>query len=90
MKENLLAAAVELMGEVPREFHWKYWSHTEPFINRDRVLDELVDVLHFIANMLVAIGVTDDELEAAYQNKQAINRYRQREKYIASQGKENR
>ncbi len=88
LKDNVLAAAVELTGEVPREFHWKYWSHTEPFVNRDRVRDELVDVLHFIANMLIAIGVDDDELEEAYQQKQYINRMRQHEKYIASQGKE--
>ncbi len=88
LKDNLLAAAVELTGEVPREFHWKYWSHTEPFVNRDRVLEELVDVLHFIANMLIAIGVDDDELEGAYRLKQNINRARQHMKYIASQGAE--
>ncbi len=88
LRDNAFAAAVELLGEVPREFHWKYWSHTEPFVNRDRVRDELVDVLHFIANMLVALGVDDDELAEAYQAKQYINRKRQHEKYIASQGKE--
>lgn len=33
--------------------------------------------MHFIANMLVAIGVTDDEFEAAYQAKQQVNRERQ-------------
>lgn len=57
-------------------------------MNRQRVLDEIVDVLHFIANMLVTIGVTDDELEAAYQAKQEVNRQRQRDRYIAAQGKE--
>lgn len=88
LKDNLLAAAVELTGEVPREFHWKYWSHAEPFVNRSAVLEELVDVLHFVANMLIAIGVTDDELEEAYQAKQAINRARHKVNYIAASGKE--
>ncbi len=78
---------VELAGEVPREFHWKYWSHTEPFVNRSAVLEEIVDVMHFLANMLIAMGVTDGEFEEAYQAKQAINRARQEAKYIASQGK---
>lgn len=57
-------------------------------MNRERVLDELVDVLHFVANMLVAIGVTDDEFEAAYQQKQAVNRQRQLDRYVAASGKE--
>ena len=88
LKDNLLAAMVELSGEVPREFHWKYWSHTEPFVNRVTLLYELVDVLHFIANMLIAIGVDDEELEIAYKAKQKINRQRQADKYVAAQGKE--
>lgn len=38
--------------------------------------------------MLVAIGVTDDEWEAAYQQKQAVNRQRQLDGYVAASGKE--
>lgn len=57
-------------------------------MNRTRVLDEIVDVLHFVANMLVAIGVTDDELEASYKAKQAINRQRQIDRYVAASGQE--
>lgn len=86
LKENLIAAAVELLGEVPREFAWKYWARDEPFVNRDRVLAELVDVGHFVANMLVTLGVTDDEWEAAYQAKQEENRRRQRDGYSARKG----
>ena len=87
LKENTLAAFAEL-GEVLREFHWKYWSHAEPFVNRDRVIDEIVDIKHFLANMLVAIRCGDEEFEAAYQYKQLINRQRQRDLYVAAQGKE--
>jgi dimeric dUTPase (all-alpha-NTP-PPase superfamily) len=75
---------------VLREFHWKHWSHAKPFFNRARVLEEVVDVMHFLANMLVAIGVSDDELEATYQAKQETNRQRQRDRYEAAQGKEPR
>ena len=45
-------------------------------------------MLHFMANILVAIGVTDDELEAAYQEKQAENRRRQIDGYVAAEGKD--
>lgn len=81
LKENLLAALVELAGEVPREFHWKFWAHDEPWINREKFLAEIVDVQHFIANMLIEVGVTDDEYEAAYQAKQAENLRRQKDGY---------
>lgn len=88
LKENLLAALVELAGEVPREFAWKFWAHDEPFINRQKLLDELVDVGHFLANMLDAIGVTDDEWEAAYQAKQQKNRQRQLDGYTVRKEKD--
>ena len=60
-----------------REFSWKYWATDDPFVNREEVIEELVDVNHFVANMLVAVGVTDDEWEAAYRGKQQVNRERQ-------------
>ena len=83
LRDNCFAAAVELLGEVPREFSWKYWAHDKPFVNRDRLIGELVDVGHFIANMLVAVGCTDEEWEAAYQEKQRVNRQRQLDGYSA-------
>ena len=86
LKENILAALVELAGEVPREFHWKFWAHDEPWVNREAILEEIVDVQHFLANMLVTIGVTDDEYEAAYIAKQEKNRQRQRDGYTVQKG----
>ena len=69
-------AAVQEMAEVREEFSWKPWAKDEPFVNRDRVRDEVIDVLHFLGNILTAIGVTDEELEQAYKVKQNINRQR--------------
>lgn len=72
---NVTAAGQEL-AEIREEFSWKPWATDAPFVNRDRVRDEVVDVLHFLGNILVGIGVTDAELEKAYQEKQARNRAR--------------
>jgi hypothetical protein len=69
-------AAVQELAEVREEFSWKPWAKDEPFVNRERVRDEIIDVLHFLGNMLTSIGVTDEELERAYQMKQEINRQR--------------
>ena len=69
-------AAVQELAEVREEFSWKPWATDNPFVNRDRVRDEIIDVMHFLGNMLTVIGVTDDELAEAYQKKQEINRQR--------------
>lgn len=69
-------AAVQELAEVREEFSWKPWAKDEPFVNRERVRDEIIDVLHFLGNMLTVVGVTDEELEAAYKRKQAINKRR--------------
>ena len=73
---NTLAANDELM-EALHEVDWKPWTVTEDGIrNRDAFVGELVDVLHFVANMLVAAKCTDAELSALYAAKQQKNRER--------------
>lgn len=86
LKWNLLAAYQEL-GEIGVEFSWKPWAVDEPFVNRERVRDEIVDVMHFLGNMLVALDVSDEELEAAYVAKQAKNtRRKESGTYSAQKG----
>lgn len=80
VKDNVLALVDEAM-EVLHEVSWKYWAHDEPFVNKEEVLKECVDAAHFLGNILVAVGVTDEEWEDAYQEKQAENRRRQRDGY---------
>ena len=72
-----LTAAVQECAEVREEFSWKPWARDEYFVNRNRIRDEVIDVMHFLGNIMTAIGVTDGELEDAYQYKQDINRQRQ-------------
>lgn len=72
---NTKAAMVEL-AEVSIEYSWKPWAVDQPFVNRERVMEECVDVLHFVGNMLTALGVTDEELEVYYKAKQEQNRQR--------------
>lgn len=69
-------AAVQELAEAREEFSWKPWAKDEPFVNRERVRDEIIDALHFLGNMLTVMGVTDEELAGAYQEKQDINRAR--------------
>lgn len=73
---NELAAIDELM-EALHEVKWKPWTVGERgFKDRNAFVNELVDVLHFVGNMLVAAKCSDDELSARYALKQATNRQR--------------
>jgi len=75
------------LAELAYEFNWKPWANDGDFVNRDRILEEAVDILHFLGNILTAVGVGDTELWKAYQEKQALNRERAKSKeYSARKG----
>lgn len=76
IRTNVTALIAEL-GEALKEIGWKPWSVGQGYLNREAFLGELVDAGHFLANLLVAVGITDEEWEAAYQRKQQVNRDRQ-------------
>lgn len=70
-------ALVKELGEAFDEFDWKPWTTTHNgFVNRDAFVGEMVDVLHFVANMLVAARCSDEELSLKYKAKQQKNRDR--------------
>src|SRR6187397_38622 len=70
------SALVAEASEMLDEFRWKPWAKGRGTVNRELALKEAVDVGHFLANILTAIGVTDEEWQAAYQAKQQVNRDR--------------
>jgi dimeric dUTPase (all-alpha-NTP-PPase superfamily) len=77
---NHSALIVEL-SEFMQEVGWKDWATPRGWVNRDAAVGELVDAAHFLANLLVRLGVTDAEWEERYRGKQEINRQRQRSGY---------
>ena len=63
----------EMMNEYPGH---KTWVTDRTKINRPEFLTEAVDALHFFANLLTALGFTDEELTTAYEAKMQKNRER--------------
>lgn len=76
---NTLAAVKELM-ETLDETSWKPWVDYDKF-NRNEYVGELVDVLHFVANLLVTANCSDAELAARYNGKMQVNAKRQADGY---------
>lgn len=80
LRWNMLAIDDEL-AEVRKAISWKPWQHDDPYADRNEILKECVDVLHFVANILCAAGATDEELDAAYVAKMELNAARQKKGY---------
>lgn len=83
IKDMKLALESELQ-EALDETGWKPWATTRR-INRDAYLAELVDVFHFLMNMMLVLGDNPrdlaDEVFTKYCLKNHINQRRQREGY---------
>lgn len=88
LRYNALALNKELC-EALDETSWKPWA-SGSWINREQYLGELVDVLHFIANLLLLAVDPDStapiqdlatEVSARYRSKRQLNAKRQAEGY---------
>lgn len=83
---NTLALEDEL-HEMLAEVSWKPWAKAE-FIHGDKATNELIDALHFLMNLFLALapaGTSPSELAndlfERYERKRAINAARQRHDY---------
>lgn len=73
------------MAEVLESLPWKYWKHTHvehlgesvSHEHRMELLFEIADALHFLINMVIAVGGTWDDLMRVFYAKQLENRRRQ-------------
>lgn len=85
IKDMKLALESELQ-EALDETAWKPWArHPDRWVNRDAYVGELVDVFHFLMNMLLVLGDTPEDLATEvftrYCLKNKINDQRQRDGY---------
>jgi hypothetical protein len=86
MRWNMLAIDDEL-AEMRQAISWKPWQHDAPYADREEIVKEAVDVLHFVANIIVAAGGTDEMLDKFYIEKIERNKERQLKGYkIKDQG----
>jgi hypothetical protein len=86
MRWNMLAIDDEL-AEMRQAISWKPWQHDAPYADREEIVKEAVDVLHFVANIIVAAGGTDEMLDKFYIEKMERNKERQLNGYkIKDQG----
>lgn len=76
LRMNALALHTEL-SELLQELNWKPWKPGDPLeFDREKVVDEYVDIMFFWLNLAVALRITGPELVDAYLAKYEENELR--------------
>lgn len=73
-KETL--AMLSELAELIDEVNFKWWKNEKP-VDKDKVKEELVDILHFFVSMCLKTGMDADELHQRYLDKNKENFARQ-------------
>jgi dimeric dUTPase (all-alpha-NTP-PPase superfamily) len=66
----------ELIDSVP----WKWWAKYQKFDEQNARV-EVVDLFHFLVSMAQVLGMTPEDIFAAYQRKNEVNLKRQETGY---------
>lgn len=75
---EMMYALDDEVHEFGNEVAWKSWAKNRgEIIDRDAAIGELVDVAFFLGNLLLTLGVTDEEFQSRYKEKLVRNRARQ-------------
>jgi dimeric dUTPase (all-alpha-NTP-PPase superfamily) len=67
----------ELVDSVP----WKWWARYQQFDEQNARV-EVVDLFHFLVSLAQALGMSAEDVYAAYVKKNAVNFSRQESGYI--------
>ncbi|MEW6661187.1 MAG: dUTPase [Bacillota bacterium] len=75
LQKEVMAIIAEL-GELLNEVNFKWWKNPKP-LDREKIKEELVDILHFFTSMCIKMDITSQELFEAYKLKNQENFARQ-------------
>jgi len=80
---DYIGHAIEELCELRRHFPIrKHWKSQDTLVDREKVLDEYADVLHFIINIGLGLQLFEsDDLYRIYRTKHLINIERQNSGY---------
>jgi len=75
--KNMLFAICCELGEAGDEINWKPWKRTVKPVNLDLLRTELIDIFHFIIELMIMWGMDAEMIFLAYGDKMKENQARQ-------------
>ena len=81
MSKSAILAGVAEMVEVLNEMNWKPWKKVKKQVNEKKIKEELIDVLHFVIELMIIWRVSPEDAFKAFTKKHLINMERQKGGY---------
>jgi len=78
---NYCRAMSQELAELTDSVPWKWWAKYQNF-DRQNARVEVVDMLHFLISLAQVLGMSADDVFAAYVKKNQVNLQRQDTGYV--------
>jgi dimeric dUTPase (all-alpha-NTP-PPase superfamily) len=75
----------ELVDSVP----WKWWAKYQKF-DQQNARVEVIDLFHFLISLAQTLGMSADDVYAAYVKKNQVNHQRQESGYVAKDAEDSK
>ena len=79
---NYTRAMQQEMSELIDSVPWKWWAKYQEFDEQNAKV-EVVDLFHFVISLAQVLGMTPEDVHAAYTKKNKVNHARQASGYVA-------
>ncbi len=73
---NYIRAMQQELAELTDSVPWKWWAKYQEF-DRQNARVEVVDLFHFLVSLAQVLGMSADDVHAAYLKKNKVNHDRQ-------------
>lgn len=86
---NYIRAMQQELAELTDSVPWKWWAKYQEFdLQNARV--EVVDLFHFLVSLAQVLGMSAEDVHAAYVKKNAVNHQRQDSGYAVKDHEDSR
>jgi dimeric dUTPase (all-alpha-NTP-PPase superfamily) len=86
---NYCRAMSQELAELTDSVPWKWWAKYQTFDDQNARV-EVVDLFHFLISLAQVLGMSADDVYAAYVKKNAVNLQRQDSGYAAKDNHDSR
>lgn len=76
-----LNCAIEELVEAIRELNTKRWKQNKRIVDKDKILEEIVDCTKFLNQAILRLGYNANDYYEKHKKKSKINRDRQKNNY---------